>query len=240
MTTATKETGLTVALPGTLGEVSIRGEWIASRDEILSRSTAIKEVSDDDGYESAGECLKSVTKSSNALEAMRKDITSPFLDAQKKIKAVADKERSKLESEKKRLKGMMGVHMEAVRKRQAKERARQEAEAQAEIQRQIAEHEAEIEAGLIDDDADLDIVELPTVEIEDEPTSYDTKTVKTVTYEVVDVAAVPREFCVVDKGKLRAYLNANREEIKKTLEQKKTHEFIPGVEFRIEENISAR
>ena len=86
-------TDLVVPLPAVVSQVSISGAWIAERDELISSSETIKAIDDQDVFQQAGDVLKKITKTSNKLETMRKDIAEPFRNAAELIKKAADKAR---------------------------------------------------------------------------------------------------------------------------------------------------
>jgi predicted transcriptional regulator len=77
--------------------IEIQSNWIDIRENILFRAEALKAVSSQAEYNDAEIILKAITKHSNDLEKHRKELAKPFQAVDKKIKALADEAREKLE-----------------------------------------------------------------------------------------------------------------------------------------------
>jgi uncharacterized membrane-anchored protein YhcB (DUF1043 family) len=120
---------LVLKLPDVAPEVSISGVWIAERDELIKSSSTIATVTEKTDFEKAGDYLKKITKTSNKLETMRKEISEPFRNAAEMIKKAADKARESLETEKARLQRLMNAYAaEQARKAEEEREAKRRAE----------------------------------------------------------------------------------------------------------------
>ena len=179
-------------------QIVIQGDWIEERDKILSESQAIK-VKDQQSFTNAEFTLKKITGHSNELEKKRKELAAPFMDAQKKIKALADQNRADLEDEKTRLKKGMAKWIEA---EEAKRKKEEEAAA-----RLAAENAKSDPFG---DDADTAPSELVTAA----PRKFASSARIVYDFEVVNPNLVPREFCSPDLSKIRTYINSNKDAAK--------------------------
>jgi hypothetical protein len=92
------------------------------------------EVGDAEAEQEAATMLNEVTKAYSAIEKKRVELTAPFLDMQRKIKAAADGAQTRINGIKRTLDGKMTAYREA-----EEEKARKlEAERQAELRRQEA------------------------------------------------------------------------------------------------------
>ena len=225
-----------VRLPETSAEISISEEWIEKRDELLAESQTIEAVKDSDSYETAGEILKRITKTSNSFEKLRKDFDKPFRQASKLIKQAADQAKEPLEEEKKRIQSVLSEYAEAERRRREAEEQRIEEERQRRLQEQAEQAEAEEE---LFGESTTEIVE-PEPELPEtqKPKSDATRTVERLEFEVSDPEAVPGAFKTVDERKIRAWLAENKQRV--TPEVKAGEQPIPGVRCEIKTQIIAR
>lgn len=181
----------------TPSKITIQGDWIAERDQLLAESQSIQ-VSDQQSYTNAEFTLKKITKHSNELEKKRKEFAAPFLDASKEIKALADQERSDLEDEKARLKKIMIKWIDI---QEAKRKKEEEAAAR------LAAAEAE-------KDPFGDGANVPAEPVTSEPKKFASSKRTVYAFDVVNPNLVPREFCSPDDAKIRAYVNENKDAAK--------------------------
>jgi hypothetical protein len=236
---------LTVKLPNVTKEITISEKWLVARDELLKRSKAIKAVEGQEDFETACELQNQVTKTSNKLESMRKDISKPFADAQKLIKAAADKAREPLEGEKSRLKNLTGAYAEKQRQAQLAEQRRIEKEQREAAEKQLAEQRKEQEA--LDALGIEEEPEQPEPEItvpEPEPTvlapqSDAARVVTSVEWDLVNEPQVPRAFMSFDPRKVNEYKRSHNESLKKRLEDDPAsgNQIVPGIVFRIKTDV---
>lgn len=234
-----------IALPAIPQDVAIAPEWIRRRDELLTQATAIKEVSTQAEFDVAEAALKRVTKAGTELESLRKRLAEPFLEAQRSIKAVADRAVAPLEAEKVRLKKVVGdyvVRVEAENRRRHEEAAaaaleaqRREEEARAREDEARRKRDEEIASGQSTpfDDPPPEAGALPSVVPAPAPV-VEVPIVRSMTnvrkvwkHQVVDGTKVPRQFCEPSDRILReAVRNGARD--------------IPGVRIWEETEVSAR
>ncbi|MDD5599872.1 MAG: hypothetical protein PHV82_18155 [Victivallaceae bacterium] len=192
--------------------VSIQNDWLKMRDEILLESKAVTAIAGQQDYTNAEFVLKKVTGHSNNLESKRLELARPFNDAASQIKALADKERAELESEKARLKKAMARWVE---EQERKRREQEEAAARLAAAEAEKRHQAE-EAAAVSDDPFGDAARVPEPAPAIKPvTAAPFKMVSSsrIVYEftVVNPNLVPREFCSVDESKIRAYVNLHKD-----------------------------
>lgn len=215
--------------------------WIDARDALTRKAGAIADVADDTTLRIAAGLLSDAKKHIAALERQRKELTAP-LDAMKK--AIIAQERDladPLETEIDRLKTVSdryatarAAQAEAARRaaaqaeadalqRAAEEQARLDAEADAKRAKVAAMFGADAAAKIVTPIAEPAVVPAP-VEVPAAPKVAGSRMVTRWSIRVTDPAAVPREFCVVDETKLRAWLNYQ-------VKLGNTEPAMPGVEF---------
>lgn len=215
--------------------------WIDARDALTRKAGAIADVADDTTLRIAAGLLSDAKKHLAALERQRKELTAP-LDAMKKAITTQERELADpLAAEIARLKALSDRYAtEQAAKAEAARRAAAQAEADA-LQR-AAEEQARLDAeaeskrakvaAMFGADAAAKIVTpvaAPAVvpqaaPIPVAPKVAGSRMVTRWTINVTDPAAVPREFCVVDETKLRAWLNYQ-------VKLGNTEPAMPGVEF---------
>jgi hypothetical protein len=180
-------------------KIDLDPAWLEARQKLLAKSTAITTVTDQDSYEDAEVILSRITKGSNQMEAFRKKFGAPFLDATRLIKKIADDARAPMESEKRRLKGMMTPFL------QEQNRKRQE-----EIERQAAEEarlkmEAEKDENpFAEEEAERKIEQAPVKPVTQEVRRSMSNVITTWTFEIENPHNVPREYCKPDEALIRA------------------------------------
>ena len=176
--------------------IEIQSNWIDVRDNILFRAEALKTVSSQAEYNDAEIILKAITKHSNDLEKHRKELAKPFQAVDKKIKALADEAREKLEEEKENLKKKMAAYMDAEREKQQKEL---EEKAAAMVQEQESNPFAAF-------------VQPQEIKLENKSVIKLMSSVTAVwKFEITDAVQVPREFCSPDERKIREYVQREKE-----------------------------
>jgi len=234
-------TAVSIPIQKLPAEITIRGEWIAKRDEALVDSKAIVAVSGQSDMDKAGESLQAITRLSASLEKMRLEYGRPFREVDALIKKKADDARKPLEDEKARLKAICGAWAEAEFKRKIEEAKRAD-----EYNRKMAE-EAIIKQGAADRlAAELGIDEKPLVIITPEivvdpvkmPETDSARLAMVIKWELEDEDKVPRNFLTFDERKLNAYLRENKDRIKKMIADKE--DVIPGIKFREVPDIRSR
>ena len=194
--------------------IEIESNWIDVRENILTRAVAITEVRSQSEYNDAEIILKAITKHSNDLEKHRKELAKPFQTVDKKIKALADEAREKLEEEKENLKKKMAAYVDVEREKQQKEL---EEKAAAMVQEQESNPFAAF-------------VQPQEIKLENKSVIKLMSSVTAVwKFEITDAVQVPREFCSPDERKIREYVQREKEAAS-----------IPGVRIYEETQIKAR
>lgn len=209
-----------IKLPSLPTEVSIKSDWLNTRDKLVTKTQAIASVDNQDAFEDAEILLKKLTSTSNELEKQRKAMAKPFREADKTIKKTADTARNVLESEKARLKKIMADYMTEV-----------EAKRQAEIQRQIEEEEkkrAELANSPFADCAEQEEPEQIAAETPNVRRSFSNLR-EVWRFEIINPHEVPREFMMIDERKIREHVNREKEATT-----------IPGVRVWSEKTVQSR
>jgi len=212
--------------------IEVSPEWLKTRDGIMEKAAAVKAVASQADYTNAEIVLKLCVSVSNEAEKRRKDLTTPFNTLTKRIKAMADEAREPLETEKERLKSLLGKYIVE------QERLRREAEeaaAMAALEMERKRAEAEAAAAESDDafaepeypDTEVDMGDL--VPFPDEPIKSMTSTYVHWCFEVEDETQVPRGFLSVDERKIREYVNRDKDAAN-----------IPGVKIWSETRVKTR
>ena len=225
-----------IKLPDVRQEVTLAGEWFASRDLALAESAQITAV-DAQSADLAGKSISELGKMASQIEKQRKDITAPFLQAQRAIKAVVDKAKKPLDDEVDRLKGLVAEFAEAERKRLAEE-ARQAELARIEA---MAAEAARIEAEqAIFGAADEVITVESEPEIKASPKFDGVRLSEAVAFEVIDENLIPTAFLTFDERKLRAWINERKAELLEQLKHDSFRQPIAGIVLKIESKVAIR
>jgi hypothetical protein len=237
-----KSTALTVKLVGVTDSVTIAGDWLDKADALTTTAKEIAVIDNPTAFQNASEILRDITKHSNALETLRKDIAKPFRDADAAIKKAADKARLPIETEKARLGQLIGNYAVAEQRKLDEQRRKQEMAAQAEICKQAAAHQEAVEAGLVEEDAAFVPVVAPVVVIPDAPKASGVRIGQKVAYTIVAEDSVPEMFKTVDPVKVNAWLKMNQDRVEKALEADPTSgdKVVPGIVFRFETKVASR
>ncbi len=235
-------TDVIIAIPEVSTSVSIKADWIVMRDKLLEDAAAFPAVKDQDEYELASDTLKNITKASNELEIMRKDLARPFQEAAKVIKGAADKALGPLEEAKENLKAAL-AHYATEQRRKAEEERRRIEQAEREAAEKAAAEQQELEeAGLVDEDEPLvlspALIVQPQVR---EPKAPTTRLSERVTWEVTDLENIPEQFKSFDPKKLNGWLKMNQDVVKERLSKDSDGTgIVAGVIFKIETTVMSR
>jgi len=260
--------GQIIKLPAVTSEISLSGEWLAQRDELVKQAGEFGTISNNATMESAGDLLKKITRSSNELESIRLELTRPFNEAAKTIKAAADKAREPLEKSKADLQRTMTAY--AVEQQRLADEARRKAEAEArrlaeeaaakqqreyeEAQKRAEEERAKqqdmIDAGILDqcDAKEIEVAEPeqitipePVVPVVAVPTAGASNIRKVLVWDLTDLEKVSPMFMTFDEKKVNAWVKLNGDRIKAAIEKNdnKPVEFSPGITFRLETKVQA-
>jgi len=228
---------LSLRVPAIPEKIEIGIDWIERRNKILIKVAEITVINNQDDYEDAEIFLKKITGASNDAEKLRKKLSQPFADFGKQIKKMGDTAREPLETEKAKLKTIMGVFLrDQEQKRNAELRRIAEEQAQAEeVERKRIEAEREVmladaAANYDEEVKSPDDFKLPTEfagEFVPEPEPPAAPAVietdignvhksfsraKMVwKFEIENPASIPREFCSPDERKIREYINREKD-----------------------------
>lgn len=183
--------------------------WLAEREDLVQRATAIAAVDSQESFETAGEVQTLITKAVKRLETERKAVTSPLDDLKKRIMAEEKRLAAPLNEQLARIKAMNTAYAtELARRAEAERREQERVEALA----------AEAAAAAEESDpfgfngAQAVQAPTPTSVAMAMPRTSSNRMVEHWDFEVVDANAVPRELLSVDECKVRAFLNARRAE----------------------------
>jgi hypothetical protein len=231
---------LVIQLPEMIRNIEIDQQWLVRRDAICADCVAVQTVTNQAAFDVVGELMKSATKASNELEAMRTGLTAPFTAVAKSIKAVSDKAREPLEMEKSRLKGLLSAYATEQSRKARIERERIEDEQRKAVERQLAEQREAEQLGLAEE-SEMFVPAVPEIA----PTVMTAKAdsvrvVPTLEWVAVDESEIPAQFCAFDPRKLNAYLRepANKDRI--TAEVMEGKQPIHGIQFSITNKVASR
>lgn len=196
----------------------------------------------------AAEELGSIKAKQKKLDEVRLSMTRPLDEAKKRIMDLFRGPQDLLAKAETTIKAAIGTYQAEERRkaeearRAAEEAARQERE-RLEAERKAAEEAAKAAAAAGDEEAaaaaqaqavvlaaEAEVVEHLAPAVVEQPTKLaGIATRQDWDFEIVDEAAIPREFLVVDEKKVRAYVKAMKSDAK-----------IPGVRVFAKEVIAAR
>ena len=233
---------LIIRLPKFAEQISIRKEWIEQRDSLIRLADEIKSVESQKDFEFGSEILRNITKVSNSLEKMRKDLTDPFENAKRVIKQKSDEARSSLEKKKTELQSKLATYVENQRKKAEEEKRRNEEKQRAEIEQQLADKEALEEAGLVDKNKEF-VPQVTTFASEIQAaTSSDVRVQQDVEWDLLDETKIPGVFKTFDPRKVNAWLKDNKARILISLKENPDSgkEFIPGIIFKPKTKVIGR
>lgn len=235
--------GIVIRLPEIARSISINAEWTRTATELLQKASAITAVVDKPGADAAGDVLLKIQKHARALEAQRKAITAPLVNAKKTIDDACKVEADKLASEKEKLSALIADWSSAERRRVEEENRRAEQERQEQIERELeAKRQAEsAPQNLFEAPPETPAVVIAPVVQLVAPKVSGVKQTETLTFEVVDPDAVPRVFLVVDERKIREWIAGNKTTLMEKLKANPgMSQPIDGVKITITLNIGAR
>lgn len=235
-----------IKLPDLPDEVSITPDWLATRAELLAETGRLTEVASPVDFDAAGELLRKITKTSNAMERFRKQFGEPFQEAVRAIKKAADAARDPLEAEKSRLQRLLNVYAAEQQRKAEEERRLIEAEQRKEIERQMAERAKAAEAAEalgLEDELPPPPVEVPAIRPQVERARADAVRVQeSVEWEIDDEGAVPPVFKMVDPRRVNGWLAQNRETVKDALKNdpERSKQLVPGIRFSVQTKVISR
>jgi len=175
-------------------------EWVVLRNELLSRSGAIRAVIDDHDFQEATGLVSRLSKQRRELEEQRKSVTSRIDAIKKDIMAQEKELAGGIEQEYARLRELCSAYATRLaEEREAAERARREAEAE----QAMAQEAAQAAFG-----ADAVAVASPFI-----PPAPDrlragggVRQVTQYVFEVTDPTLLDRKFLSPDEKKIRAFV----------------------------------
>ena len=222
-----------VKLPEVTTHVSIGSAWVQARNELIQRAEQIGSITTADQMQEASDCLGQITKTSNLLEKMRKEIAAPFRTADSLIKQAADKARESLELAKSNLSSKMSVYAVAQRKAQEAEQKRIEDEQRKQIEEQLAKQQQAVAAGLADESEPFVPEVAPTVPETIQQKIQGSVVIERIEAQITDSSLVPSELKTVDMAKINSWKRINEERIKKVIRESPAEVLVPGVKFII-------
>jgi hypothetical protein len=235
-----------IQLPKLLPQIEIAPDWISARDQLLEDATGIADVNDDAAFAAAGELLRRLTKTSNAMEAFRKQYAEPYAEAVKIIKGAADTAREPLEKAKNRIQTAMNRYAEQQARLAEEERKRAEEEQRREVERRLAEQErARSEAEALG----LDVPEMPPIEVTTEtlparvaPKADAVRVQQDVTWEVADEERVNRAFLSIDARKVNEWVRANKERVLEAMKDDEASgsRMLEGIVLKVKTKVISR
>lgn len=223
-------------------EITIRSEWFVIRDALLKDAEAITAIEDDKAFNTAGQLLNALTKHSNGLEKIRKELSKPYTDAGKLIKQISDEARQSLEEWKEKL---QREYLNPYARRKAEEaeaeRRRVEEQVRKEAERIIAEQE-ELRELFGDDEIPVQevIVQQEALTVKEKPENDSVRIIERTVWELVDEKEVPPLFFVFDPHKVNEYLREHKDLITEKIKANPEAVIVPGIIFRIETQVTGR
>ncbi len=236
-----------IKIPKIPSEITIALDWLAARATAIEEASAFDAIETAEQFDAAGEALRKLTKTSNAMERFRKDTTAPLTEASRTIKKAADTARGPLEDAKDRLQAMLNAYAAEQQRKAEAERRRIEAEQRKQIEEQLAKQQAEREAA-----ADLGFGEPDEPEPEpvvpaiipqvDRARSDAVRVQEDVDWEIIDEGAVPRAFLSLDTRKVNGYKAQHKDRIMEILKERpdEAAKLVPGIKFSIKTKVMSR
>lgn len=242
MTTALQSTAVVIQLPAFSKEIAIQSAWLEKRNTAVETAAAIVKVESQADYDAATEALAKVSKLDSGIEKMRKELTAPFLAAQRTIKEKVDEACLPLQAEKERLKKLTGDYQMAERKRiaaEASERELRDREAAEEALALQEEARQQAEALGLDAPVAVDLVAV-VAPVEEAPKSVNASVQMRIDAEIIDETKVPRAFCTADIRLINAYKKDNKAELEKRIDAGEGETIIAGVKFTLRPDVMGR
>jgi len=236
----TESNALIEQLPKMPGQLEVSAEWLERREELLAEVKGIV-VEDEKQFYVATDLQAALTKHSNTLEKVRKELAKPFQEAARKIKQLVDKEREPLEAAKTELKKKNAEYAEEQRKIEQKEREEAEAKAREEAEKKLAEQEMEsvLFGGDGEEAPEPEPIEVETEHVQRRAVSRSARVIKNVEIVSVDEARLPRAFFSFDEGKLKRFIRDSKDDLISQLEEDPYGEYIEGVKLKITTDVRA-
>lgn len=233
---------LIVPIPDLVPEIKIDGAWLTKRDQLVERGKLFATIKTPVDFDVAGDILKDITKSSNELETMRKDLAKPFNEAAKQIKQVADKARDPLEITKRLLKSSLSSYATEQRRKAEEEQRRIEAAEREAAEKAAAEQEKLKELGMVEEDEPVQVPVTPPVQPQVQaPRSSSAKITERVTWDAVDLENIPEQYKSFDAKKLNGWLAMNKDVVKQKLKAGSDGtDIVAGIKFKIDTQVSSR
>ncbi len=235
-----------IKLPALDNQIEIAPDWIAARDEIVAAAAVVKTIEHDADFRAAGDILRKLTKTSNAMEAFRKQYAEPYAEAVKIIKGAADTAREPLERAKARIQQALNRYAEEQQRKAEAERKRIEEEQRRAVEAQLAEQERarkEAEELGLDEPEPLEpvapVAELPAVQA---PHAEAVRVQTDVSWEVTDEERVDRAFMAVDPRKVNEWVRANKERIIEAIKEDAGQgaKLLAGIKLEVKTKVISR
>ena len=186
--------------------------WLAERDSLVARATAVTAIASDSDLETAGEIQTAISKAVKKLEAERKSVTAPLDDAKKQVMAQEKKLAAPLNAELTRLKSLTSAYATECARRIEEERRRREEEERRAAEAAVAAEDADPFGFNASPDVQAAPAQPSPMPMPTMPKASANRMVERWDFAVTDAHAVPRELCSPDERKIRAFLAAKKAE----------------------------
>lgn len=186
-------------------------ELTSEATTILTEARSFK-IATNVSYQLAAEELQRIKGAAKRLEVLRKSITDPMNAAKQAVMDFFTAPQGQLTEAETQIKGAMSAYQKEVREKEAAAQREAEAAATAERERaalaaaKAAEEGRHEDAQLISETA-AHIVAMP-VAVRAAPKVAGINVTKVWKFEITDVKAVPREYCIPDEAKIRKIVQA--------------------------------
>ena len=225
-----------INLPDVTQEITLENEWFQKRDIMLAEAQGYT-VATAKNADIIGEAVRKLGKMASKIEAERKKLTSPFLTAQKTIKAVVDKATEPIAAETMRLKKLLAEFAESERRRLFEEARKAEMER---IAREAVEAERQRqEEELFGSSTAVTVIEPEPVQ-QAAPKVDGVRLSEAVTFDVMDENLIPVQFMTFDPAKLREWINERKAELLEQLKHDSFRQPIAGIVLKIESKVAIR
>lgn len=231
-----------IAIPEVSMPITIKADWLEMRDRLVKDAREFSTITGQVEYELASDVLKNITKASNELEAMRKDLAQPFQNAGRLIKEAADKAREPLEETKTKLKATLANYATEQRRKAEEERRRIEQAEREAAEKAAAEQRGLEEADLVDEDEPVVLPPAPKVQPQiREAKASTTRISERLTWETTDLNEIPEQFKSFDPKKLNGWLKMNQDVVKAKLKKGSDGtDIVVGITFKLETTVMSR
>ena len=120
--------------------ITIEEDAIITKGKLIDELKCYTDLTDDQ-VEVAAHCMKAAKELSKSVEDVRKELTAPLLAAQRDIKAKSDEFREEIDTEVKRVAGLLGVFEK--KKREEEARLKREADEKLRLEQERIRKEGE-------------------------------------------------------------------------------------------------